>query len=206
MGCLDVSCAVLWSSRLMERKRRFLNRLAVVRCRTAGKGHLMHGSFTIPVVCPTVVGRTPELASLRSLMEEAQRGLGQVALICGEAGIGKSRLLSEMKTYATEHGFYLLQGQCFPADRACPYAPLLDLVRSDVPAPSTDLVAEMGSLALALFPLLPDLIPPPSDLPPLPPLDAEQEQHRLFAALAKLLLSANHPTTATADCGGPALE
>ena len=148
----------------------------------------MHGSFTIPVVCPTVVGRAPELASLRSLMEEAQGGLGQVALICGEAGIGKSRLVSEMKTYATEHGFYLLQGQCFPTDRACPYAPLVDLVRSDVPAPSTELVAEMSSLALALFPLLPDLIRPPSDLPSLPPLDAEQEQHRLFAALAKLLL------------------
>src|SRR6266702_874248 len=46
----------------------------------------------------------------------------------------------------------------------------------------------MGSLASALSPLLPDLLPLPSDLPPLPPLDPEQEKRRLFAALAHLFL------------------
>ena len=50
----------------------------------------------------------------------------------------------------------------------------------------------MGSLAFALSPLLPDLLPLPSDLPPLPPLDPEQEKRRLFAALAHLFL---RPTT-----------
>src|SRR2546429_3691821 len=46
----------------------------------------------------------------------------------------------------------------------------------------------MGSLASALSPLLLDLLPLPSDLPSLPPLDSEHEKRRLFAALAHLFL------------------
>src|SRR2546430_11331626 len=46
----------------------------------------------------------------------------------------------------------------------------------------------MGSLASALSPLLPDLLPLPSELPPLPPLGPEHEKRRLFAALAHLFL------------------
>src|SRR2546430_14626615 len=46
----------------------------------------------------------------------------------------------------------------------------------------------MGSLAPALSPLLPDLLPLPSALPLLPPLAPEQEKRRLFAALAHLFL------------------
>jgi hypothetical protein len=51
-------------------------------------------------------------------------------LLCDEAGIGKSRLVAEMKTFALARGFQCLQGHCFPADLSCPYAPLLDLFRS----------------------------------------------------------------------------
>src|SRR5438128_5239187 len=46
----------------------------------------------------------------------------------------------------------------------------------------------MGLLASALSPLLPDLLPLPSALSPLPPPDPEQEKRRLFAALALLFL------------------
>src|SRR6266700_2681004 len=149
----------------------------------------MQVPIDLPIICPIVIGRTAELTALHLLLERAKSGKGQVALLSGEAGIGKSRLAAEAKTYATAQGFLLLQAQCFPTDRSCPYAPLLELLRSHFATSSPEQVAtEMGSLASALSPLLPDLLPRPSELPPLPPLAPEQEKRRLFAALAQLLL------------------
>jgi predicted ATPase len=46
----------------------------------------------------------------------------------------------------------------------------------------------MSPLAAVLAPLLPGLLPLPSEFSPLPPLDPEQEKRRLFAALAHLFL------------------
>src|SRR6266702_8660855 len=142
-----------------------------------------------PILCPVLIGRGAELTALRLLVDRARSGKGQLVLLSGEAGIGKSRLVAEAKTYATAQGFLLLQGLCFPTDRSCPYAPLLDLLRSHLHTSSPEQVdTEMGSLASALSPLLPDLLPLPSGLPPLPPLAPEHEKRRLFAALAQLFL------------------
>ena len=143
------------------------------RCRKKdwGKAKVKQFPFNLPIVCPIVIGRTAELTALHLLLERAKSGTGQVVLLSGEAGIGKSRLAAEAKTDATAQGFLLLQSQCFPTDRSCPCAPLLELLRSHFATSSPEQVAtEMGSLAPALSPLLPDLLPRPSDLPPLPPL------------------------------------
>src|SRR2546426_81233 len=153
----------------------------------------METLFGTPIICPVLIGRRAQLTTLHLLVDQARSSKGQVVLLSGEAGIGKSRLVAEAKTYATAQGFLLLQGQCFPTDRFCPYAPLLDLLRSHFTTSSREHVAtEMGSLASALSPLLPDLLPLPSDLPSLPPLAPEHEKRRLFAALAQLFL---RPTT-----------
>jgi DNA-binding CsgD family transcriptional regulator len=149
----------------------------------------MQVPIDLSVVCPIVIGRTAELTTLHLLLDRARSGKGQIVLLSGEAGIGKSRLVAEAKTYATAQGFLLLQGQCFPTDRSCPYAPLLELLRAHLATSSPEqVVAEMGSQASALSPLLPDLLPLPSELPPLPPPDPEHEKRRLFAALAQLFL------------------
>src|SRR5436309_3118829 len=86
--------------------------------------------FKKPVVCPVLVGRSGDLSALRALVDQVKRGQGQVALMSGEAGNGKSRLIAEGKTYALAQGFRLLQGNCFPGDTSCPYTPLLDLLRT----------------------------------------------------------------------------
>jgi predicted ATPase/DNA-binding CsgD family transcriptional regulator len=147
-----------------------------------------------PIVTPRLIGRTGQLASLLLLLEQAKRGEGHTALIHGEAGIGKSRLVAEVKKAAMAQGFLLLQGNCFPRDVSYPYAPLLDLLRSFFASQSaTPLTRELQRLARDLFPLLPELVP---DLtaPPLP-LEPEQEKRRLFAVLANFFtrLSASSP-------------
>ncbi len=149
--------------------------------------------FHQPVVCPVLIGRTSDFARLQLSLEQVKSGKGQVALLCGEAGIGKSRLVTELKTEACSQGFQLLQGNCFPADRSCPYAPLLDLLRSlFLTSSTTQAEAIVGPFAREFAPLLPDIVqtlPDLTVLPPLPSLDPEQEKRRLFAALAHFFLS-----------------
>src|SRR5438445_12068848 len=90
----------------------------------------MNVPFDTPVLCPILIGRVHDLNALRSLVDRVKSGQGQVTLLSGEAGIGKSRLVAEVKTSAAAHDFLLVQGSCFPTDHAIPYAPLLDLLRS----------------------------------------------------------------------------
>ena len=70
--------------------------------------------MTVPldksVICPVLIGRTRELAALNSLIDVARSGQGHTALISGEAGIGKSRLVAEAKSAVLAQGYLLLQG------------------------------------------------------------------------------------------------
>ena len=58
-----------------------------------------------PIICPVLIGRTPELTSLRALLEQVKGGHGQVVMISGEAGIGKSRLIMETRGHCNGRGF-----------------------------------------------------------------------------------------------------
>ena len=141
------------------------------------------------IVCPVLIGREADLLALRALTEQAKRGERQVALISGEAGIGKSRLVAETKTYATDQGFVPLQGNCFQTDSALPYAPFLDLFRSYF-AGSSPLARyhDPPPFALELSRFLPDAAPLTPEQPPLvlpSTLDPQQEQRRLFALLLR---------------------
>lgn len=84
-------------------------------------------SLTLP--CPILVGRKGELNSLYGLIDQAAKGQGGVALISGEAGIGKSRLVATAKNYSADHNFLSIQGNCFPADGTSPYGPILETLR-----------------------------------------------------------------------------
>ena len=140
-----------------------------------------------PIVCPVLIGRTADLTALHVLIDQAKRSEEQVALISGEAGIGKSRLVAETKTYAAKQGFLLLQGNCFQADRAFPYAPFLDLLRScfSDSSPQTR-HHDLAPFAQELSQFLPDvtpLIPESTPLMVSSSLDPQQERRRLFALL-----------------------
>ncbi len=146
------------------------------------------------MIAPSLVGRADQLANLHLLVEGAKLGEGQIALISGEAGIGKSRLLGEVKTYTVAQGFRVLQGNCFPTDLTYPYAPLLDLLRSFYDfRPPAELAAAVKDLARDIFPLLPELVPAPTQTQP--SLEPEQEKRRLFAVLAAFFarLAADSP-------------
>ncbi|HET8846517.1 MAG TPA: AAA family ATPase [Ktedonobacteraceae bacterium] len=147
----------------------------------------MTTAFNQPVVCPVLIGRTDDLAALSSLIDQAKIGQGRMALLCGEAGVGKSRLLAEIKLYASSQGFLPLQGSCFQADHGFPYAPFRDLLHtcfsaSLLPTNNRDLLPFIQELSR----FLPDvtlLIPEHLSSAVLSSLDPQQEKQRLFALL-----------------------
>lgn len=140
-------------------------------------------------VCPVLVGHADQLDALRQWVGQLTGGRSQCVLIAGEAGVGKSRIAAEAKSFAAERGFALLEGACFPQDSACPYAPLVDLLRAQLTAGALP-AAVVERFAGELAPLLPDLVPLPADPRPAPAPDPAQQQRRLFNALVACLTAA----------------
>ncbi|HWB35640.1 MAG TPA: AAA family ATPase, partial [Rugosimonospora sp.] len=68
--------------------------------------------MTGDLVSPVFVGRRGELDRFRSLVEQAVAGTSAVALVAGEAGVGKSRLVDEVARLATGRGVRVLVGGC----------------------------------------------------------------------------------------------
>lgn len=77
------------------------------------------------------VGRDLQLSLLHSLFERASAGEGQVALISGEAGMGKSRLMLEFRQSLGERAGWL-EGRCISWGRTYPYLPIVDVVRAAI--------------------------------------------------------------------------
>jgi DNA-binding CsgD family transcriptional regulator len=76
------------------------------------------------------VGRVVERAQLETALDAAARGEPGVALIGGEAGIGKTRLASELTTVAGARGASVVRGHCLDARTASlPFAPFIEILR-----------------------------------------------------------------------------
>lgn len=75
------------------------------------------------------VGREEELSSLSDHLEGAIDGRGTAVLIGGESGVGKSRLLDELRVRALVKGVLVLQGQAVSSGRS-PFQLWIDVLRS----------------------------------------------------------------------------
>jgi DNA-binding CsgD family transcriptional regulator len=141
-----------------------------------------------PIVCPVLVGRGAYLTSMRHCIEEASAGRGQLVLLSGEAGIGKSRLVAEVSQQCAAAGWRLAHGHCFEPDRSLAYGPLLDLLRAFAArrAPA-DLARVLGPAAHELVKLSPELAAQLPEVTLSLGLEPEQEKRRLFEALAQVL-------------------
>lgn len=140
------------------------------------------------VISPTLIGREMQLALLTDLLVQASSGHGCSALISGEAGIGKSRLVIEITARAALRGARVVCGRCFEHDRNLPYAPLIDLLRAFCAGLSShELTPALGSTAAELVKIFPELSAALPNLAPTPILDREQEKRRLFQAISRFI-------------------
>jgi predicted ATPase len=105
------------------------------------------------------VGRTQELARLHQLLTRAIDGQPLVALLGGEAGVGKTRLAEQLAATATQQRVRLLHGGCVPlGEEGLPFAPVIEALRglADQLDPA-ELAAVAGPARPELARLLPDL-------------------------------------------------
>jgi tetratricopeptide (TPR) repeat protein len=70
------------------------------------------------------------MAALMEAYEKAKSGSGQVVGLVGEAGVGKSRILFEMRSMLPQGEFSYLEGRCIHFGGSMIYLPILDIVRS----------------------------------------------------------------------------
>jgi predicted ATPase len=153
------------------------------------------GSVARRVSSPQFVGRAAEVETLDALLVEAAAGRPAIALIEGDAGVGKTRLLAELAARAQAAGALVLRGDCIDMpDGELPFAPLVAALRqlAQVLAPDA-LDAAVGPGRAELAHLLPDLGEPGEVLADtaLGPVG----QQRLFERLLGLLrrLGEEHP-------------
>ncbi len=76
------------------------------------------------------VGREDERNLLMNRWTQAQKGKGQLVMITGEAGIGKSRLLQQFKEDLGGIPHTWIEGESSPYEQDTPFAPTLDLVEN----------------------------------------------------------------------------
>src|SRR6516165_6046531 len=72
-----------------------------------------------------LVGREPELQQLVALWDRAQQGKGQVGLVCGDAGIGKSHLSEALLRHIAKEPHATIRYQCSPQHLNSPFYPVI---------------------------------------------------------------------------------
>jgi class 3 adenylate cyclase len=77
-------------------------------------------------LCPVLVGRERELDLLEDALIASNRGRGQVVVIAGEAGVGKTRLVNALRVSAARAGTAVMSGSCSEADLTLPYMPFVE--------------------------------------------------------------------------------
>jgi len=133
------------------------------------------------------VGRRAERERLQELWGQACEGSLRLALISGEAGLGKTRLSTYLALEAYGQGATVLYGRC-DEDLGVPYQPWVQALRHFVKeAPRAVLRAHVERYGGELARLVPDLGDRVPDLPLPRQSDPETERYLMYAAAAGLL-------------------
>jgi DNA-binding CsgD family transcriptional regulator/tetratricopeptide (TPR) repeat protein len=142
------------------------------------------GPLDLPSAFP-FVGRSTELARLRTLMPWADDEGRRVVLLGGEAGSGKSRLVREFAGEAAAQGALVLYGACDAMVRA-PYGPFVEAL--DHLARVTDREElRLGTTGGELARLVPDLATRTGEQAAPVDADPDTARHRLHTAVTDLL-------------------
>ena len=156
-----------------------------------------------------LVGREQEIGLLRERWAQVKEGVGQVVLLSGEAGIGKSRLVQVLQEHvAAEPQAWLTPCQCSPYHQNTALYPMIELLERVVlrfdreESPQQKLSKLEGHLVQYGFPLA-EAVPLHASLLSIPltpdyaPLTMAPEQHKqktLHALLTTLLrIAAQQP-------------
>ena len=135
-----------------------------------------------------LVGREEELAFLHECWQESARGQGELVLISGESGIGKSRLVEEFADRLRWQAIRVLWGRCYEFERVLPYQPIAEALRTIVPtlAPA-ELAGFPAWILVEVARLVPEVMEKRPELEVTPTIRSDQERTRLFDGVAHFL-------------------
>ena len=135
-----------------------------------------------------LVGREIEWTLMLQAWHAVISGKGpQVVILCGEAGIGKTRLAEELLQWAARQGISRANSRCYAAEGELAFGPVIALLRAHPLIRLDD--AYIGEVAR----LLPEILALRPDLPRPAALTEAWQRQRLFEALAHAILSINQP-------------
>lgn len=135
------------------------------------------------------VGRENELARLRTALRAALVGQGSIWLVGGESGVGKSRLLDELRIQALVSGAIVLQGQASGERGGSSYSIWQPILRNLLLL--AELEDEAASMLKSVVPDIEALIGRP--VAPPPALSGEAGQQRLLEAIVTLFQQQTQP-------------
>ena len=149
-----------------------------------------------------LVGRTHEIALLRERWEQVKDGYGQVVLLSGEAGVGKSRLVQELYRALAGDPHIRLACQSSPYSQHTALYPVIDLLereaglhREDTPEAKVDRLEQtLRQWALPLPEMVPPLaallsLPLPEPRYPLQALAPQRQRQQILDTLLDLVLA-----------------
>ena len=127
-----------------------------------------------------LVGRNDELATLEALLETRHRPTA-AAIVCGEGGVGKSRLVEELAGRAARRGWSVAKGRAYPVETGIPYALFSDAflpMLRELDREALTVLSRGGEAELRY--LFPALDQGPKDPGPMPASDPEEFRTRLL--------------------------
>ena len=140
---------------------------------------------------PPLVGRAAERARLAAAWRAAASGHPRLVLVTGEAGVGKTRLVDELRARAAA---VTAEARAYPAEGPLAYGVVTAWLRS---APVAARLSRLGRADLTeLARLLPELA---ARATPPEPLPEAELRHRLLGAIGRALLAAGTPLLLVAD-------
>jgi tetratricopeptide (TPR) repeat protein len=138
------------------------------------------------------VGRESERSMLLRLLDQAARGEECVVMIAGPAGVGKTRIATEIGAEASARGFLTLAGNCYERDDAVPYIPVVEILEralARATSPEAFRLA-LGDDAAEIARLVPQLRRTFHDIPAPLEISPEQSRRVMFMAVAEYLVRA----------------
>jgi hypothetical protein len=135
----------------------------------------------------SLVGRALEWQALVGAWDRAAHGSSSIALVEGDPGVGKTRLVDDFLRWVTSRGGIVLRGRGYDVSGGAGYAAIADVLRSAIDAPGLAGVDPQWLASVSQF--MPELR---SRFPGLPRVDATAIREggtMLSEAIAQLLLS-----------------
>jgi len=146
----------------------------------------------------TLVGRERELATLRTLITSAAHANGSVAMLFGEPGIGKTRLLREVAALTRAEETTVCFGTCYEGEGAAPYHPWVEVLtqyaRTLEPESLQQGARESAAIVAQVVPELEWTIDAEPER-----LTSEDERIRFFEAVVRLFSSSERPLVVVLD-------